>query len=179
MSDERSYKNDEARAIIDRALAEQPQEGVTHEDLLAIGAEVGLTRTAVERAAREVQQASSTAAAKASVVSGRRRAFAIHAAVFAVLNAFLFAVNFLTTRGEWWVLFSIFGWGLGLALHAVFGLSTSVSPRRLQRAQRRLQLERAEESNALANPSSRLRVTAPSEELEPSDTERASDKRTL
>lgn len=179
MSDERSYKNDEVRAIIDRALAEQPQEGITHDDLLAVGAEVGLSRTAMERAAREVQAASSVEEAKASVVSGRRRGLAIHAGVFAVLNAFLFAINYLTTPGEWWVLFSLFGWGLGLALHTVFGLSTSVSPRRLKRAQRRLQLQRAEEHSALADPSSRLRVSAPREELEASDPEPARDERTL
>ena len=41
MTDDRRYKDDEVRAIIDRALKQQPDSGVTHEELLAIGAGVG------------------------------------------------------------------------------------------------------------------------------------------
>ena len=131
MSDDRSYADDEVRAIIERALKKQPEGGVSHEDLLAIGAGVGLSREALESAAEEVREARSNQAALASVLSARRRGVAAHAFVFAVVNASLFSINFLTTPGQWWFLFSVFAWGLGLVLHAGFGLSKSVSVERL------------------------------------------------
>ena len=167
MSDERSYKNDDIRAIIDRALQTQPQEGVSHEDLLAIGSEVGLSRAAIERAAVEVQAARAEAEATCLVVSRRRRGFAIHATVFALVNAFLFTINYLSTPGEWWFLFSLVAWGLGLALHAAFGLSRSVSPRRLTRAKRRLQQQRDETATLSAPPVPRpsVRIGPPAVEL--------------
>ena len=155
MSDERSYKNHEVQAIIDRALKTQPQDGTSHEDLLAIGAEVGLSRTAIEGAAREIQLGRADEEAKAFVLARRRRGFAWHAGAFVAVNAFLFLVNFLTTPGEWWFLFSLFGWGVGLLAHAAVGLSSNVSTRRLNRAKRRLQLQRADSQSERAG---RVRV---------------------
>jgi hypothetical protein len=80
MDDDRTYKNDEVRAIIDRALEAQPQDSVSHEDLLAIGAEVGLSRAAVERAALAVQEQRLDDAARASVIARRRRGVFANAA---------------------------------------------------------------------------------------------------
>ena len=140
MADDRSYADDEVRAIIDRALKKQPEGGVSHEELLAIGAGVGLSRDALESAAEEVREVRANQAALASVLSGRRRGVAAHAFVFAVVNASLFLINFLTTPGQWWFLFSVFAWGIGLVLHAGFGLSKRVSDERLK--WERLQLER-------------------------------------
>jgi hypothetical protein len=139
MSKDKSYGDEEVRDIIERALKEQPaSSGVSHEDLLSIGEGVGLSPAAIEAAAREVTDARLTRAASERIVSRRRRALAAHALAYTVVNALLFAVNFLTTPGEWWVLFPVFFWGLGLLLHAGFGLSKQVSERRLTREKRRL-----------------------------------------
>lgn len=157
MGDERSYDTDDVRRILDRALTAQPEAGLSHDELLAIGAEVGLSRAAVEQAAEQVRDD----AARRHVVARRRRGLLLHALIFLLVNAALFGINFLTTPGEWWVLFPVFGWGLGLLLHAVFGLSQRVSPGRLNRARRRL--ERAERSSTrqrLAEPSAHVRLAA-------------------
>ena len=138
MADDRRYKDDEVRAIIDRALKKQPDSGVTHEELLAIGAGVGLSRAALEGAARELEEARLDQVATERVVSERRRGVAAHAFVFAAVNGFLFLINRLTTPGEWWVLFPVLAWGLGLLLHAGFSLSSTVSPARLRWERRRL-----------------------------------------
>jgi hypothetical protein len=161
MADQRSYGDDEVRTIIERALKKQPQGGVSHEDLLAIGAGVGLSPEALESAAEEVREARSNQAALAAVVTKRRRGVAAHALVFFLVNACLFLINFLTTPGEWWFLFSVFGWGLGLLLHAGFGLSTSVSPRRLNRERRRLEEGQSSATGASSSASrERVRVSA-------------------
>ena len=138
MGQDRSYDDDEVRAIIDRALQARPGGGVSHEDLLAIGAGVGLSQSAIENAAVELRAARQNQLALQHVVSKRRRGVAAHAFVFVVVNALLFVINWLTTPGEWWSLFPIFGWGLGLVLHAGFALGRGVSPQRLLREKRQL-----------------------------------------
>jgi hypothetical protein len=179
MGDDRSYKNDDVRAIIDRALQTQPQEGVSHDDLLAIGAEVGLSPAVVERAALELREERLSEVARAHVVSRRRRGLLAHALVYLAVNAALFAINFLTTPGEWWVLFPVIAWGVGLLLHAVFGLSAKVSARRLKRAKARLARQRYEGSTSTRalTPGERARVPDLVEELDANDAE-ARSKRT-
>ncbi|MES1175399.1 MAG: 2TM domain-containing protein [Myxococcales bacterium] len=168
MSKDRSYGDDEVRAIVERALAEQPTSGVSHEDLLSIGAGVGLSSDAIERAAHEVREARLVDAARASVVARRRRGVAIHAFVFFAINAFLFAVNFLTTPGEWWFLFSVFGWGLGLLLHAGFGLFLGISAKRLERERRKQERLVAPSSGPrIADRRTGVRVEGPLDSIEP------------
>jgi 2TM domain len=50
------------------------------------------------------------------------RGFYIHLTVFVLVMAFLLIVN-LATSPVWWVQWPLFGWGLGVAIHAaaVFG----------------------------------------------------------
>lgn len=179
MSKDQSYADDEVREIIERALKEQPASGVSHEDLLSIGAGVGLSRAAVEGAAREVTEARLTATATKRILSSRRRGLIAHAIVYAAINALLFAINFLTTPGEWWVLFPVLFWGLGLAVHAAFGLSSRVSERRLTREKRRL-LEAAGTGVArLVERRAGVRVAGPVDQIEADsieDTEAARDQ---
>src|SRR3954468_9527664 len=113
MADDRSYEDDEVRAIIDRALKTQPEGGVSHDELLAIGAGVGLSRAALESAASEVREERLNEAAILQVIAKRRRGILARGFVFFAVNAFLLLINFLTTPGQWWALFPVFGWGLG------------------------------------------------------------------
>ena len=166
MSKDRSYGEDDVREIIDRALKEQPTAGVSHEDLLSIGAGVGLSPAAIESAAREVTDARLTKTATERVAARRRRGVLAHALVYSVVNALLFAINFLTTPGQWWVLFPIFFWGLGLLLHAGVGLFAPISERRLSREKRRL-LEAANAGVArLVDRRTGVRVAGPVDQIE-------------
>ncbi len=138
---DRQYTDEEVRAIIDRALASEPERGISHEQLLAIGADVGISRNAIEDAAREVSGARQLALARERIIRRRRKRFASHAWAYAIVNVFLFVVNYLTTPGEWWVLFPVLTWGMGLAFHARADLSKDVSERRLARELERMQRE--------------------------------------
>ncbi len=50
------------------------------------------------------------------------RGFYTHLLVFAVINAFLFLINLLTTPGTWWFIWPLLGWGACVMLHAVVAL---------------------------------------------------------
>jgi hypothetical protein len=156
MAEARKYSDEEVRAILDRALkgdgAADPG-SISHADLLAIGEQVGLSPEAMTRAADEARAAQLERAAGGAITSRRRRWLAAHAALFALLNGLLFAVNWATTPGEWWVLFPVFFWGLALALHAGLALAVSPSRRALERERRRLELPRAEAARLRVEPS--------------------------
>jgi len=172
MADDRKYDDAEVRDIIDRALRTDGGRDLNHEQLVAIGSEVGISREAMERAAREVEASREVTSAETRVVARRRRWFASHAWSYLLVNAFLFAINFLTTPGEWWVLFPVLGWGLALSLHARFALPRHVSERALARERKRMQ-ERRLESGEVRASSARLRIEAerpaPAQELGEAD----------
>ena len=168
MADERTYTDDDIRAIVDRALRSQPAGAVNHADLLSIGAQVGLSPAAIDQAARELAESRLDQQSARQIVRRRRRWLSAHAALFAVVHGLLFTINFLTTPGEWWVLFPLFSWGSALLLHSALAFALPVSPSRLQRE--RLDLER------LRQATSRQRVleiternTPPTEVAEPTD----------
>lgn len=54
-------------------------------------------------------------AAKRRVMA--RKAFKIHLATFIVVSLFLFVISYLN-RQNWWI-FPVFGWGIGIVVHAV------------------------------------------------------------
>lgn len=158
MSDERKYSDEEVRAILDRALARDASEsgGLSHADLLTVGEQVGVSADAMARAAEAVQADRLSRDAAQTITGRRKRWLAGHAAVFAVLNGLLYAVNAATTPGEWWVLFPIFFWGLALLLHAGLTFGMAPSPRVLERERRRLapakvRIEAAEASDEEAD----------------------------
>lgn len=156
MADAPQYSDGDVREILERALKSGGGDpsALTHSDLLAIGEQVGVTPEAMARAAEEVTRAKLDGAASRSIKSRRRKWLALHAAIFAVVNGLLFTVNFLTTPGEWWFLFSVFFWGLALSAHSGVALGLGVSPRALERERRKL-----EAKQPLASP--KLRVGAP------------------
>jgi hypothetical protein len=44
--------------------------------------------------------------------------FRSHLLAYAIINAGLFLINFLTSPGHWWFYWPMIGWGVGLAAHA-------------------------------------------------------------
>jgi hypothetical protein len=175
MPDAPKYSDDEVREILERALATDgaPASAITHGDLVAIGEQVGVTPEAMTRAAQEVARAKLDTAATRSLKSRRRKLLAAHGALFAVFNALFFTVNFLTTPGEWWFLFSVVFWGLVLAAHAALALGLGVSPRSLERERRKLQALPEHRNQRL-----RIDATAP-EVAEPDERSAEPDERSV
>lgn len=63
----------------------------------------------------------------------------VHLLVYAVINGGLFAINALTrgAEGGWWFYWSLFGWGVGLAIHALVTFAPVFSPDWVDRRARR------------------------------------------
>lgn len=50
------------------------------------------------------------------------RALLAHYGLYALTNIVLLTINFLTTRGNWWFLWVVWGWGVLFAAHAGYFL---------------------------------------------------------
>jgi hypothetical protein len=142
MAKDGDYSEDEVRAIIDHALRTDLGRDVSHDELVAVAAEVGISREAIDVAAREIRANRQLEEVKQRVIQRRRRHLASHLSTYAIVNLFLFAINFLTSPGQWWFVFPLLGWGLGMIFHVRAGLSRDVSQRELARERKRLQAER-------------------------------------
>jgi hypothetical protein len=161
MADERRYSEREVQAILERAIAHQQADGLTHEDLLAAAREAGISSEAVEKAALEVDGLRESEEARERIVARRRAAFFSHLWSFIAVQLVLLAINLITSPGYLWFVFPLLGWGLGLFFAARHGLSTSVSEhaitRELARA-RPARLARRRVAPALAAPSAKMRA---------------------
>ena len=69
-----------------------------------------------------------------------------HAAVYVVINAFLFLVSAQGVGHRHWSIYPALGWGVGLALHGIsvfmLGTGSSLHERMVQKERERLQRQR-------------------------------------
>ncbi|MEM1416741.1 MAG: 2TM domain-containing protein [Myxococcota bacterium] len=126
-----AYSDEEVREILRRALERGAEaEGqLTHEELAAAAAEVGVAPERFEAAAAEVRaqraERELLEEGQAIALTKRRRktrAFWQHFGTYAIINGFLFGIDMLSGGGTWWY-WPAMGWGVGVAMQAL-GLFT-------------------------------------------------------
>ncbi len=144
----RSYSRDEVQAILSRALHGQGMgsaetDQLSHEELLAIGRELGIADQAIIAAAAGVGDDLAVKRAVDDTIRRERRAFTSHLLSFVLVNAMLAAIN-LTVGGPLWFLWSVFGWGIGLTFHARAALLPD-RERLAERARKKLDRDRERE----------------------------------
>jgi hypothetical protein len=118
------YSQEEAEAILTKAARRQPSGTVSHEQLLAMAEELGITPQEVEAVIGEVREAHDDAKLRLEFIGMRRATFWPHLIPYLLLNLMLIFINWRTSSGFPWALFPLLGWGIGLACHAVAVLPT-------------------------------------------------------
>jgi hypothetical protein len=152
------YSDEEMKEILRRALeSDASSDGIEHEDLVAAAAEVGIDRELVERAAIEMRDEQEALENVKQRQRKRRRGFWKSLGTFAVVNAFLFAIDFVTPGGPWFY-WPLLGWGLFMALHGLRVLppmSADTERELVEREKRRIARQRAKEARRLAKEAER------------------------
>lgn len=114
----KEYSRDEVQAVIARALKQSAHvERISHDELLSIGAELGIDPAAMEAAASSAREDAELAAAREELRRKGRRGLVGHAIPFVMVNLALLITN-LIAGGAPWFLFCLFGWGIGMVFHA-------------------------------------------------------------
>jgi len=131
----RTYTREEMQAILSRALegAHAQGDNLTHDELLAIGRELGVSEDALNAAAEGIGDELAVKRAVDDRIRARRRAFINHLIPFILVNAML------------WFIWPIFGWGIGLVFHAQAAFTPD--RRKLEeKARKRLERDREREA---------------------------------
>ncbi len=147
-----TYTAEEAAEILKRALKQQSlkEQGLTHDELVEMAAEVGIDRGALEAATADVTEARASELARQSEARelGEERGrllnrFVSSLLVYILVNTLLYVIDRQFSHGTWfyWVLV---GWGVGLAfqLRAVFSPRASLESRRRHELRRAAKLDR-------------------------------------
>ena len=111
------YTRDEVEEILRRALATQPLETLSHEDLVAAAVEAGIDADDVEAAARQLEEEREVRAEEDKIVGRSKQRFLQSIYTYVIVNSGLFLIDVMSGPG-WWVQWVLAGWGIALALGA-------------------------------------------------------------
>jgi serine/threonine-protein kinase len=193
--DLRRYSSEQMRLVIDRALRQPSTDGArfSHDELVAAAREIGVDDEALDQALSELEDEADDAAesepseATAALLPGqpgwwneerRREAYKLirHLLVFAVVNTAMWLVFHAG-----WIRWMLFGWGMGLALHAV----NVVMPKRDEDKKKKRRQREGEQKEKRARRAERRRERQQRRhpergdkrriEAEPADLERAAE----
>lgn len=128
----RTYSDEEVQQILARAIerADEDRAKLTINDLADIGAELGVSREAIERAAQEVDGAGNLPAASTALVPApvndalgkhkakERKKLLRRILTYVAVVSFCAFIN-ITTGGRLWVQWMAAGWGLALVISIV------------------------------------------------------------
>ena len=76
----------------------------------------------VETAAEKHDSIDGALRRRARLNAGARFSVLVHLVAYVSINLLLAFINMLTFAGHWWVLWPVFGWGVGLLCHMVAAL---------------------------------------------------------
>ena len=114
------YSEDEANAIIHRAIERHHQGGeMSRDQLVAMAVELGISPDTLLKAEKDVLAQRDDADARIAFQKERKREFKGHLASYLGVNLFLLLLNVLTSPGAWWFFYPLLGWGLGVFFHGL------------------------------------------------------------
>jgi hypothetical protein len=117
------YTDDEAKEILRRALEHDSANAgrLHHEDLVEAAREVGIPPELVEAAALDLTEEQEALRVLEKQRRKRKRRYWRGLGVFAIVGAFLYALDALTPGGPWFY-FPLLAWGLFVVLRGYFVL---------------------------------------------------------
>jgi len=150
-----TYTPEEAAEILKRALKQQSMkdQGLSHDELVEMAAEVGIDRAALETATADVVEALAGELARqteARELSEERarllNRFVWSLLIYIVVNAALFFID----KNHTWFFWVLLGWGIGIAfqVRSVFFQQASLANRKRHEQRRALKAARRAEREA-------------------------------
>lgn len=113
------YTDEEANAILRRAIEELPARGaMSLEQLEKIGAEIGITPDALQQAAAEHAAAGGTHRKYATFLAHETAILRNHFYSFAGAALLVCMLNHFAESEYWWLYIPLVGWSLALLFHA-------------------------------------------------------------
>ena len=112
----KSFTTEEVNRVIQRALLLKQRIGISREDLLEIGRELGLKSEVIETALLQEMAETSKETTEKDWRQNRKFGFHWHLWSYLITCGLLLLVNSLTP-GPWWFQWPVIGWGIGVLFH--------------------------------------------------------------
>lgn len=133
------YTEEEVSRLIKRALRSGGQsDTISHAELLDIAEKSGVSPSTLNAVLDDEEASYELEEAKVRWLKRHRADFHNHLRSYTIVNGILIMMNVFTTgfRGNFWALWPILGWGIGLLFHA--SDTYFVSEERIERGARKL-----------------------------------------
>ncbi len=112
------YSEEQVQQILQKALARRASKGdmLTREQVREIAAELGVSAEEFALAERDYLEGQAVDRERQEFDRYKQRRWRDGVLKYAIVNAFLVGINFLSAGRIDWAIYPILGWGLGIAL---------------------------------------------------------------
>lgn len=114
-----TYSSDDVQKILQLAMTRKQQESFSEKQLSEMATELGISPELLKTAEQEYSIQAKASKQKEARREMMRRGFKAHLISFLAVNTFLVVLNLTTTPRDFWAIYPISGWGLGLFMHYV------------------------------------------------------------
>lgn len=114
-----TYSSDDVQKILQLAMARKQEESFTQKQLSEMAIELRISPELLKSAQQEYLIQAKASKQKQARRETMRRGFKAHLISFLAVNTFLVVLNLTTTPRDFWAIYPISGWGLGLFMHYV------------------------------------------------------------
>jgi hypothetical protein len=112
-----TYSSDDVQKILTLAMARKQQESFSKKQLSEMAAELGISPELLKTAEQEWLTQAEFWKEQQTRREIIRREFRANLISFLAVNTFLVVLNLATTPGNFWAIYPLSGWGLGLFMH--------------------------------------------------------------
>ncbi len=112
-----TYSSDDVQKILQLAMAHKQEETFSSKQLSEMAVELGISPELLKTAEQEWSIQAKSCKQQQARREIMRRGFKAHLISFLAVNAFLVVLNLATTPRDFWAIYPISGWGLGLFMH--------------------------------------------------------------
>jgi len=112
-----TYSSDDVQKILQLAMVRKQEESFSRRQLSEMATELGISPELLETAEQEWLTQTKVNQEQQARRENTRRGFRAHLISFLAVNALLIVLNLTTTPREFWAIYPLAGWGLGLFFH--------------------------------------------------------------
>jgi len=112
-----TYSSDDVQKILQLAMTRKEEESFSTKQLSEMAAELGISSDLLETAEQEWLTQTKARQEQQTRREILRRGFRANLISFVAVNAFLVILNLTTTPRDFWAIYPLSGWGLGLFMH--------------------------------------------------------------
>lgn len=114
-----AYSSDDVQKILQLAMARKQEEYFSKEQISEMATELGISAELLKSAEQEWLTQTKVEKEEQARRKIKRRGFRAHLISYVAVNVFLIILNLATTPRDFWVIYPLSGWGLGLFMHSM------------------------------------------------------------